>query len=67
MDFAYFEKNYRLIAVDRSKQKALDANPRVIQQIIFTGKASQNIVIFYIVEQSKVTILQFSKGTANVL
>ena len=67
MDFAYFEKNYRLIAVDISKQKALDANPRVIQQIIFTGKASQNIVIFYIVEQSKVTILQFSKGTANVL
>ena len=67
MDFAYFEKNYRLIAVDLSKQKALDANPRVIQQIIFTGKASQNIVIYYILKQSKETILQFSKGATNVL
>ena len=38
MDFAYFEKNYRLIAADLSKQKALDADPKAIQQIIFTGK-----------------------------
>ena len=67
LDFAYFEKNYRLIAVDLSKQKALDANASVIQQIIFTGKASQNIVFYYILEQSIETILQFSKGTTNVL
>ena len=38
LDFAYFEKNYRLIAVDLSKQKALDADSKEIQQIIFTGK-----------------------------
>ena len=38
LDFAYYEKNYRLIAVDLSKQKALDADSRAIQQIIFTGK-----------------------------
>ena len=61
------KKNYRLISVDLSKQKALDADPRVIQQTIFTGKASQNIVIYCIFEQSKETILQFSKGTTNVL
>ena len=67
MDFAYFEKNYRLIAVDLSKQKALDADPRAIQEIIFTGKASGNIVTSYILEQSKETILKFSKGTTNVL
>ena len=67
MDFAYFIKNYRLIALDLSKQKALDADPRVIQQIIFTGKASQNIVIYYILKQSKETMLQFSKGARNVL
>ena len=58
---------YRLIAVDLNKQKALDADPRVIQQNIFTGKASTNIVVYYILEQSKETILQFSKGTTNVL
>ena len=31
LDFAYFEKNYRLIAADLSKQKALDADSRAIQ------------------------------------
>ena len=61
------KKNYRLISVDLSKQKALDADPRVIQQIIFTGKASQNIVVYYTLEQSKETIFQFSKETTNVL
>ena len=38
LDFAYFEKNYRIIAIDLSKIKALDADSRAIQQIIFTGK-----------------------------
>ena len=37
LDFAYFEKNYRLIVADLSKQKALDVDSRAIQQIIFTG------------------------------
>ena len=67
LDFAYFEKNYRLIVADLSKQKVLDVDARVIQQIIFTGKVSKNIVIYYILEQSKETILKFSKGTTNVL
>ena len=35
LDFSYFEKNYRLIAVDLREQKALDADSRAIQQIIF--------------------------------
>ena len=33
--YAYFQDNYRLIAVDLSKRKALDADPRAIQQIVF--------------------------------
>ena len=37
LDYAYFKDNYRLIAVDLSKQKALDADPRAIQQIVFQG------------------------------
>ena len=67
LDFAYYEKNYRLIAADMSKQNALDADPREIQQIIFTGKVDANSTIYYILEQSKETILQYSKGTRNVL
>ena len=67
LDFAYFEKNYRLIAADLSKQKALDADSSAIQQIIFTGKASADVMIYYILEQSKETILEFVKGTTKVL
>ena len=66
LDFVYFEKSYRLIAVDLSKQKALDAESIAIQQIIFTGTASAAVIIYYILEQSKETILEFSKGTAKV-
>ena len=66
MYFAYFEKNYKLIAVDLSKQKALDADPKAIQQIIFTGKTENQIRVYYILEKSKETILQFSKGITKV-
>ena len=38
LDFTYFGKNYRLIAADLSKQKALDADSTAVQQIFFTGK-----------------------------
>ena len=55
-----------------SKQKALDADPRAIQQIIFTGKIKQTVantrvIIYYIHEQSKETTLQFSKRMTEVL
>ena len=63
---------YRLIAVDLSKQKALNAASRAIQQIIFTGKIkateeNTRVIIYYILEKSKETILEFSKGTTKVL
>ena len=44
--FAYFEKKYWLIAADLSKQKALDAESRAIQQIIFIGTASAGVMIY---------------------
>ena len=56
LDFSYFKKNYRLIAADLSKQKALDADPKAIQQIIFTGKTDNTIRVFYVFEQLKETI-----------
>ena len=37
LDYTYFKDNYRLIAVDLSKQRALDADPRAIRQIVFQG------------------------------
>ena len=41
--FLFLKKNYRLIAADVTKQKALDANSRAIQQIIFTGKIKSTV------------------------
>ena len=72
IEFCLFLKNYRLIAVDLNKQKALDADSRATQQIIFTGKitATQNyarVRIYYILEQSKETKSEFAKETTKVL
>ena len=72
LDYSYFRKNYRLLAADLSKQKDLDADSRAIQQIIITAKikatvANTKIVIFYVLEKSKETTLEFSKGTTKVL
>ena len=71
LDYAYFKDNYKLIAVDLSKQKALDADPRAIQQIVFQGVVGGDdgtkIRLNTILEQSKETVLGFSKETAKVL
>ena len=49
LDFTYFKKkNYRLIAADLSKQKALHADSRAIKQIISTCKVDAEAVIYYI-------------------
>ena len=65
------KKKYKIITADLSKQKALDADSRAIQQIIFTSERKSTVentrvIIFYVLEQSKQTILEFSKRTAKV-
>ena len=75
LDYAYFKdyyfKDYRLIAVDLSQQKDLDVDTRAIQQIVFQGVVrgdnNTKIRLRTILEQSKETMLEFSKGTAKVL
>ena len=67
LDYDYFKKNYQLIAVDLSKQRELDADPRAIQQIEFIGMLKTRSNVFTIVEKSKETILGFYKGTAKVM
>ena len=42
IDYACFKDNYRLIAVDLTKQKALDADPRTIQQIEREGVVGED-------------------------
>ena len=66
LDFDYFKKHYKLVAVDLSKQKELDADLLAIQQIEFKYIISTNSTIYWVLEKSKETILEFYKGTVKV-
>ena len=65
-DVNYFDKLYKLVAVDLSKQKELDADPRAIQKIEFKYMLRTNSTIYWVLEKSKETILEFDKGTVKV-
>ena len=69
LDYAYFKNYYKMIAIDLSKQQALDADPRAIQQINFTANLDKagNTRIYFILEDAKETVLDFSQGTLKVL
>ena len=54
LDFNYFDKHYKLVAVDLSKQKELDADPRAIQQIEFKYMLGTNSIIYRVLQKSKV-------------
>ena len=42
LGYNYFKKHYKMIAIDLSKQQALDADPKAIQQINFIGNLDGN-------------------------
>ena len=65
-NFNYFDKYYKLVAVDLSKQKELDADPRAIQQIEFKYILGTNSTIYWVLKKSKKTILEFYKGTVKL-
>ena len=66
LDYNYFNKHYKLVAVELSKQKELDADPRAIQQIEFKYILEVNSTIYWVVEKSKEAILEFYNGTVKV-
>ena len=47
LDYSYFKENYKMIAIDLSKQQALDADPRAIQQINFTANLDRTAKYIY--------------------
>ena len=69
LDYSYFKENYKLIAIDLSKQQALDADSRAIQQINFIVNLDRagNTTLFLIIEEEKENVLDFSQGTVRVL
>ena len=69
LDYSYFKDYYKMIAVDSSKQQVLDGDPTAIKQINFTTNldTAENTTIFFIIEESKESVLDFSQGTLTVL
>ena len=58
-----------MIAIDLSKQEALDTDPKAIQKIKFTRNLdrAENTTMFFIIEEAKETTLDLSQGTVKIL
>ena len=69
LDYPSFKKYYILISIDLSKQQKLDADPKAIQKVNFTGNQdrAEGSTMFLIIEEVKETVLDFSKGSIKVL
>ena len=69
LDQTYFKKYYKMIAVDLNKQQALNTDPKAIQQINFTANLDRegNTRFYFILEEAKETVFEFSQGTVKVL
>ena len=70
LDYDYFKKYYKLIAIDLSKQQVLQENQDLIQQINFIGRLTEAANIFIIIEKEEniiLDILEFSQNLANVI
>ena len=69
LDNTYFKKYYKMITIDLSKQQALDADPKTIQPIHFTKNLdwAGNTRLYFILEEAKETVFEFSQGAVKVL
>ena len=69
LGYTYFKKYYKMIAIDLSKQQALDANTKAVQQINFTANLDRegNARFYFILEEAKEAVFEFSQGSVKVL
>ena len=67
--FSLVQKYYKLIAIDLWKQQKLDADPKTIWQINFTGKQTreESAKMYFIIEKAEKTVFDFSKGTVDFI
>ena len=67
LDYEYFSKHYKLIAIDLSKQIELE-NPDLRQQINFIGKLEDDkATMFFIIEKSEETTFEFSQNSVSII
>ena len=69
LDYINFKNHYKMIAVDLSKQQALDPDPKATQQINFTANLDrdENTIFYFVLEEAKETVFEFSQGNVKVL
>ena len=67
LDYDYFKKHYKLIAIDLSKQQVLQENEDLIQQINFIGSLENAANVLIMIEKNENTVLEFSQNFANVI
>ena len=73
LDYNHFNKYYKMLAIDSSKQQALHADLKAIQEIYFTENlnggevVNDNTNMFFIIEEAKETVSDFSPVTVKVL
>ena len=69
LDYSYFKENYKLIAIDLSKQQQLDADPRAIQQSNFTANLDRegNTTIFFIIVKTKESFVNAIPLSENIM
>ena len=67
LDYDYFKKYYKLIAIDLSKQQVLQESEDLIQQINFIGRLEEAANVFIIIGKKENTTLEFSQNLANVI
>ena len=67
--FSLVQKYYKLIAIDLWKQQKLDADPKTIWQINFTGNQTteESAKMYFIIEKAEKTVFDFSKGTVDFI
>ena len=69
LDYNCFKNYYKMTAIDLTKLQALNVGPKTIQQVSFTGNINraEGATMFFITEEAKETVLDFSQRTMRVL
>ena len=67
LDYEYFSKHYKLIAIDLSKQTELE-NPELRQQINFIGKLEDDkTTMFFIIEKSEKITFEYLQNSVSII
>ena len=66
LDYEYFSKHYKLIAIDLSKQIEV-GNPDLKQQINFIGRFEEDATMFFIIDKKGETTFDFSQNSVTIV